>query len=102
MIRRRLPTVAPYLDLLDRVLEDDQVTGTEADALRVTALEWGLSIQDMLAAHHAYLESLVTAAVQDGRVTTVERRHLETATRLLAIDPSIMHALLVHGMEDPG
>jgi DNA polymerase III epsilon subunit-like protein len=94
--------VAPYLDLLDRVLEDDQVTEAEADALRVTAVEWGLSMQDVLAAHHAYLESLVTAAVQDGRVTTLERRHLESATRLLAIDPAMLHALLVRGMEDPG
>lgn len=94
--------VAPYLDLLDRALEDDQVTEAEADALRVTAMEWGLSMQDVLAAHHAYLESLVTSAVQDGRVTTAERRHLETATRLLAIDPSMLHALLARGMEDPG
>ncbi len=94
--------LAPYLHLLDRVLEDDQVTEAEADALRVTATEWGLSMEDVVTAHHVYLESLVAAALQDGKVTSMERRHLETATRLLAIDPSILQALLVAGMKDPG
>lgn len=94
--------VAPYLDLLDRVLEDQQVTETEADALREIAQQWGLTMEDVVAGHHAYLESLIAAAVQDGKVTGTERRELEAVTRLLAIDPSIMHALLGRAMEDPG
>lgn len=93
---------APYLDLLDRVLEDEQVTEAEADALMVTAQQWGISREDVVAAHHSYLESLVAAAVQDGRVTSMERRELEAVTRLLAIDPSLLHALLTRAMEDPG
>lgn len=94
--------LAPYLDLLDRVIEDQQVTEAEADALRTTAVRWGLTMEDTVSAHHAYLQSLVAAAVQDGRVTSVERRELEVATRLLAIDSSILHAMLVRGLEDPG
>lgn len=94
--------VAPYMDLLDRVLEDTQVTEAEADALRATAEKWELSMEDVVAAHHAYLQSLVAAAVQDGKVTSSERRELEAVTRLLAVDPSILHALLIRGMEDPG
>lgn len=94
--------VAPYMHLLDRVLEDQQVTQEEADALRATAEKWGLSTEDVVAAHHAYLESLVAAAVQDGKVTSAERHELEVATRLLAIDPVLMHALLVRRMEDVG
>jgi DNA polymerase III epsilon subunit family exonuclease len=94
-------TLAPYLHLLDRVLEDDQVTQEEAEALQTIAQEWGLSREDALAAHHAHLEALVAAAVADGKVTGVERRHLETATRLLAIDPSVLQALLVSAMKDP-
>jgi DNA polymerase III epsilon subunit-like protein len=94
--------LAPYLHLLDRVLEDDQVTVGEAQALGATARGWGLSMEDVLSAHHAYLESVVTAAVQDRKVSSVELWHLETATRLLAIDPSVMHALLADGLKDPG
>jgi DNA polymerase III epsilon subunit-like protein len=94
--------LAPYMNLLDRVLEDEQVTEGEADALQAIAQEWGLSMEDVLTAHQCYLESLVTAAVEDGQVTSVELHHLEMATRLLAIDPAVMHALVAEGMKDPG
>lgn len=94
--------VAPYLDLLDRVLEDGQVTVDEAEVLATTARRWGLSMEDVVSAHHSYLESLVAAAVRDGKVTSAERRDLEAATRLLAIDRAVMHAMLARGMEDPG
>jgi DNA polymerase-3 subunit epsilon len=94
--------VAPYMDLLDRVLEDSQVTEEEAQALRETAERWGLTMEDVVSAHHAYLEALVAAAVEDKRVTGWERRELEAATRLLAVDPSILHSLLTRSMEDPG
>jgi hypothetical protein len=94
--------LAPYLDLLDRALEDQQVTEAEANALRMTAVQWGLSMDDVVSAHHAYLESLVAAAVQDGKLTSAERRQLEAVTHLLAIDPAVMHALVTRGMEDPG
>jgi DNA polymerase III epsilon subunit-like protein len=94
--------VGPYVDLLDRALEDQQVTEDEAQALATTAREWGLSREDVLAAHQDYLEALVATAVQDGRVTGGERHELEAVTRLLAIDPSMMHALLARAIEDPG
>jgi DNA polymerase-3 subunit epsilon len=94
--------VAPYVDLLDRVLEDAQVTGDEAGALRATAEQWGLTREDVVSAHYAYLDALVEAAVADRRVTGTELRDLEAATRLLAIDPAILHARLTHAMEDPG
>ena len=35
--------VAPYIDLLDRALEDRQVTAEEAEALQTTAQRWGLT-----------------------------------------------------------
>jgi DNA polymerase-3 subunit epsilon len=85
---------APYFDLLDRVLEDRLVTGAEAQALHDTARGWGLSREEVIAAHHAYLESLVTAALADGRVSEVERRDLEAVTSLLAVDHGILTALL--------
>lgn len=79
---------APYMDLLDHVLEDSQVSEAEADALLDTAERWGLTMSDVVSAHHAYLEALVEAAVDDGKVTSSERRDLEAVARLLAIDPS--------------
>jgi DNA polymerase-3 subunit epsilon len=94
--------VAPYMDLLDRVLEDEQVTEAEAGALRETAGGWGLSMEDVVGAHHAYLDSLIAAAVRDGFVTGTERRELEAVTRLLSVDPAILHARLARAMEDPG
>lgn len=93
---------APYMDVLDHVLEDSQVTEAEADALLETAKKWGLSLSDVVSAHHAYLEALVDAAARDGKVTSWERRELEAATRLLAIDPTVLHALLTRRLEDPG
>jgi DNA polymerase-3 subunit epsilon len=93
---------ATYVDLLDRVLEDGKVTDDEAHLLGTTAERWGLSMADIVSAHHAYLESLVAAAVRDGKLTSAERFELETVTRLLAIHPAIMHALVARGMEDPG
>lgn len=94
--------MAPYVDLLDHVLEDQQVSEEEAKALATMARGWGFGQEEVLAAHHAYLESLVAAAVADGRVSGSERQELEAVTRLLAIDPSMMHAMLARAMEDPG
>jgi DNA polymerase-3 subunit epsilon len=86
--------VAPYMDLLDRALEDRQVTAEEAEALRTTAQSWGLTRDQALSAHHSYLESLVTAALADGRVTYTERQDLEAVALLLAIDPSVLEAMI--------
>jgi DNA polymerase-3 subunit epsilon len=86
--------VAPYMDLLDRALEDRQVTAEEAEALRLTAQSWGLTREQVLSAHHSYLESLVTAALADGRVTYTERQDLEAVALLLAIDSSVLEAIL--------
>jgi DNA polymerase-3 subunit epsilon len=86
--------VAPYIDLLDRALEDRQVTEEEAMALQTIAQEWGLSREQVLSAHHSYLESLVTAALADGRVTYTEKQDLEAVALLLAIDSSVLEAVL--------
>jgi DNA polymerase-3 subunit epsilon len=86
--------VAPYVDLLDRALEDRQVKAAEAEALRSTAQSWGLTREQVLSAHHSYLESLVVAALADGRVTYTERQDLEAVALLLAIDTSVLEAML--------
>lgn len=86
--------VAPYVDLLHRALEDRRVTEEEAKALETTAREWGLSREQVLSAHHSYLESLVVAALADGKVTYPERQDLEAVALLLAIDTSVLEAML--------
>jgi len=86
--------IAPYLDLLDRVLQDRVLTEDEAKTLGAVATEWGLSRDEVTRAHDSYLGSLIEAAVADGRVTDMERRDLEAVTRLLCIDRGTMHGIL--------
>lgn len=86
--------MGPYLDLLDRALEDRMVSEAEGEALQATAHEWGLGREDVIGAHHAYLAALVQGALADSVVSDLERRDLETVTRLLAIDGSVLAALL--------
>jgi DNA polymerase-3 subunit epsilon len=86
--------VAPYVDLLDRALEDRRVTEEEANALHATAESWGLSREQVISAHHRYLESLVTAALVDGIVTYTERQDLEAVALLLAIDSATLEAMI--------
>lgn len=90
---RRLPgdeaTDAPtaeYLELLDIVVEDRIVTPDEAEGLIASALEWGLSREDAMNAHRAYLSSLAQEALADGIVTDTERRDLETVCDLLGLE----------------
>jgi uncharacterized membrane protein YebE (DUF533 family) len=94
------------MDLLDRVLEDRMVTEAEGAALAATALEWGLRREELVAAHHAYLESMIETALADGTVNASERRDLEAVTRLLALDPAVLHALMdrasLDWARDPG
>jgi DNA polymerase-3 subunit epsilon len=75
--------VAPYMDLIDRAMEDLQITKAEAEALRITAEQWGLSREQMLGAHHEFLRALVVAALDDGKVTPTERRDLDAAAAFL-------------------
>jgi DNA polymerase-3 subunit epsilon len=78
--------LAPYLDVLDRVLEDHVVTAEEANGLVAVAREWGLSSEQVRRAHEVYLHDLVDAAWEDGVVTDTERRELETVGFWLGIN----------------
>jgi hypothetical protein len=57
---------------------------------------------EVLAARHAYLESLVVVAVEDSKVTSSERRDPDAVNSLLGMDQSVLEALLVRVMEDRG
>ena len=78
--------LAPYLALLDRVLEDHVVTKAEAEGLVAMAREWGLSSAQVSRAHEQYLRDLVDAAWADGVVTDTEGRELEAVGFWLGLD----------------
>lgn len=74
-----------YVTLLDRVLEDRCVTGTEGDALWEMAEELGLGGDRIASLHHEYLVQLARAALADGVVKETERRDLDLVSRLLSL-----------------
>lgn len=88
------PEDAGYLNLLDRALEDRQITPDEAEVLLAEAERWGLSASRVHAAHFAYLRSLVHCALADGVVTPAEHRELQMVARLLGVGEAALDAML--------
>jgi DNA polymerase III subunit epsilon len=86
--------VAPYMDLLERAMEDRQITEAEGEALRITATDWGLSREQVVGAHHDFMRAMVVAALADGRVTKSEREDLDAVASLLAMAPGVVDAFL--------
>lgn len=87
--------IAVYLDLLNRALEDRQLSDHEGETLFAVAKEWGLSRDSVLDAHRLYLRALVDAALADARISTSERRDLELVCRLLGFQPDVLDGLLL-------
>ena len=79
------PTLAPYLTVLDQVLEDPLVSVPEADQLAALAAELGCGPDHVLVAHRLYLEALATVAYADGVVTDEERADLDKVAALLGL-----------------
>jgi DNA polymerase-3 subunit epsilon len=77
--------VLAYADLLDRVLEDRQITADEIDALAQLALSWNLTREAISDIHHSYLTSLVAIALADDVLTEAERADLDLAAGLLGL-----------------
>jgi DNA polymerase III subunit epsilon len=86
--------LAPYLDLLDRVLEDHVVTDAEAQGLLAIARDLGLSAEQVSEAHRLHLDSLVDAAWANGAVSAAERRELETVGFWLGLDSGAVTAIV--------
>lgn len=86
--------LTPYLDLLDRVLEDHVVTEDESQGLIVVARELGLSPEQVTEAHRLHLTSLVDEAWADGVISDAERRELETVGFWLGYAPGTVAALV--------
>jgi DNA polymerase-3 subunit epsilon len=83
-----------YLEALDRVLADRQVTSAEADSVLCIARDYGLSRADALHLHRVYMASICRVALADGVVTDGERRDLELVARLLGLESDVIAAEL--------
>lgn len=79
------PTMAPYLTVLDQVLEDRLVTIAEAGQLLHLADELGCGVDHVMAAHRLYLDALATVALADDVVTREERADLDRVAVLLGL-----------------
>lgn len=82
--------VSAYLEVLERVLEDRQVTDAEAEALYEVARIWNLGPDEVRRAHRRYLRALVDAALTDGRISSAEEHDLRQVTRLLGMPPAAL------------
>lgn len=77
------PELAPYMALLDRVLEDRRVSTSEARELLDFAGEMGMSRQQMRAAHRRYLQDVIQVAIEDQVISSLEEKDIEHVRVLL-------------------
>jgi DNA polymerase-3 subunit epsilon len=78
-------SITPYLDLLDRALEDRRLSPDEKENFSKLGVELGLGRKQMVAANRSYFDALVLAAWADGRVTEAERQDLHLVAAFLDI-----------------
>lgn len=77
--------VAPYLDVLDRAIEDRLLSSTEQEELAATAMSLGLNANRVRTLHSDYIATLVALARRDGEVTDRERADLVLVAETLGI-----------------
>ncbi|HEY8502608.1 MAG TPA: exonuclease domain-containing protein, partial [Solirubrobacterales bacterium] len=77
--------VAPYLDVLDRAIEDRRLSPDEQDELAETATSLGLGADRVRKLHADYVATLVALARRDGVVTERERADLNLVGEALGI-----------------
>ena len=86
--------IPQYLNVLDRILEDRVVTEAEGAELESLALSWGMSAEEIQAAHEAYMQALAKSALSDGTVTDRERRDIDGVAELLAVPTETLNLML--------
>jgi DNA polymerase-3 subunit epsilon len=77
--------VAPYLDILDRALEDRRLSPSEQEDLAATAAMLGLTASRVRNLHADYVATLITLAYRDGVVTPREREDLDLVAEALGV-----------------
>jgi DNA polymerase III subunit epsilon len=78
--------VAPYLDVLDRAIEDRRLSPAEQDELAETAVSLDLGADRVRKLHGDYVATLVALANRDGIVTERERADLLLVGEALGVD----------------
>jgi len=83
--RQQEPRADAYLDLLDQVLLDRDISAAEADGLSTVAESLGLGRADVRSLHRRYLTALATVALADGVLTAAERHDLDRVAAHLGL-----------------
>jgi DNA polymerase III subunit epsilon len=91
-----------YLDLLDRALQDRDLSATEADGLITVAEALGLGRADVRSLHRRYLTGLAAVALADGVLTPAERRDLDNVAVLAGLPASAVAKALTDAARTPG
>lgn len=96
--RSELPFDADsYLELLDRILLDRQLSRHEQDELVAAAGMMGIGREEAMRLHRAYLHALGRVALEDGVVTPEERSDLCGVAELLGLNDTEVDAALEPG-----
>lgn len=89
------PAVADsYLGMLDRVLLDQRISPTQADALVDFAAAVGLSRSELERLHHDYLAALARAALAESTLTHAQRDEFLRVATLLRLPADAVPAAL--------
>ena len=83
-----------YLELVFEVLEDGVLTADEAQSLAEVAGAYGLTREQVEAAHQGFLLALAHRIVEDGRVTKAERNLLNGAAAALGVQNDLAGQVL--------
>jgi len=84
-LSRKSEAIEDYIHLLSQVLEDGVIDDSESEALVSLALRWGLSTEDIQAAHKDFIIQLAIQAWEDGILTQAEQRDLNRVANLLGV-----------------
>lgn len=82
--------VAPYVDLLDAVVADLQITDAERSELASLAADLGLDDLRVARAHKDFVNGLIDAALEDHSISDAEHEQLCRAAALLGVDPELI------------
>ncbi len=83
-----------YLELVFEVLEDGVLTADEARSLAEVAGAYGLTREQVEAAHQGFLVALAHRIVEDGKVTWAERQLLDAAAAALGVNNDLAGRVL--------
>jgi len=95
VVEQGAPTsTTAYVELLAEALEDGVLTDAEISSLAEVAKMYALTRKQVDAAHRGFLLAMAHKAIEDGKVTRVERHDLLAATAALGFPDRIVKEVL--------